>query len=465
MRVLSYFFLLFLFTISGWAANVEERCPVVVLGGGVAGLTSATFLARSGITPIVITGAVIGGAIAQSHNVENWPGEISISGVELSEKMRSQAEAFGADLRAEELVSVDFSVRPYLITTRAILSGENQLKQYRTDSCIIALGSTAKRLGVQGESNYWSEGVYTCAVCDGALYRGKVVAVVGGGDAALIEAQYLANIAAKVHLFVRGKGFRSVEKMRMQEILSNSKIEVHYESIVSEIQGDGDKVTHLMISRAGLLSHIPVDALFLAIGSTPNSHPFAGQLALEPNGCIHLVKDQETSKPGIYAVGDITDSKYQQAVTAAGAAAKAAIQSQQFIGSLIAQEGKKEREKSNAHTTLEVLSSKQWEEELRSAKGVVIADFYSTHCGPCRTFAPIYEAWAKKYGDKCTFLKVNADKVPELFQKYRVRGVPTILLFDEKGQVVRTMVGLGETAAIERHLQGLKNPKIDEKLY
>ncbi len=438
------------------ASAAEERCPVVVIGGGVAGLTSATFLARAGIVPVVITGPVIGGAIAQSHNVENWPGELSISGTDLSEKMRSQAEALGADLRAEELISVDFSQQPYLITTRPLF-GDGQLKHYRTDSCIIALGSTPKRLGVPGESNYWSQGVYTCAVCDGAFYKNKVVAVVGGGDAALIEAQYLANVAAKVHLLVRGQAFRSVEQVRMQEILSHPKIQVHYGTTVDEIAGDGERVTLLKLaSGEGKTSTLAVDALFLAIGSQPNSEAFAGQLALYPNGSIKLHNDQETSRPGIYAVGDITDGKYQQAVTAAGSAAKAAIQAQQYVGSILAKQQKKEAEKVASRTVVEIRSMKQFEHELSQSKDPVIVDFYSTRCGPCRTFAPTYDAWARRYGDHCKFLKVNAEHAPEVFNKYSIRAVPTLLLLEPSGKMIRMSVGLGDIGAIEKQLESFQ---------
>ncbi|MES2122302.1 MAG: FAD-dependent oxidoreductase, partial [Chlamydiota bacterium] len=319
------------------------------------------------------------------------------------------------------------------------------------------LGSTPKRLGVPGESAYWSQGVYTCAVCDGAFYKNKVVAVAGGGDAALIEAQYLANVAAKVHVFVRGQAFRSVEQVRMQEILSHPKIQVHYGTIVAEVKGDGEKVTHVTLAQGeGRTSTLPVNALFLAIGSQPNSEAFAGQLALYPNGSIKLQNDQETSKPGVYAVGDITDGKYQQAVTAAGSAAKAAIQAQQYVGSIIAKQQKKESEKIASRTVVEIRSMKQFEHELSQSKDPVIVDFYSTKCGPCRTFAPTYDAWARRYGDRCTFLKVNADFAPEVFSKYSIRAVPTLLLLDPSGKMIRMSVGLGDIGAIEKHLESFQ---------
>ena len=441
---------------------LEEELPVVILGGGVGALTSAIYLARAGIPPVVITGPFVGGTITQSHNVQNWPGESSISGLDLGDKVKSQAELNGAVLNAESVISVDFSKRPFLITTKEAFGSE---KKYKAQSVIIALGATPNLLNVPGETGpngYWSRGVYSCAVCDGSLYKDKVVAIVGGGDGALIEAQYLSNIASKVHILVRGDSFRAIEKERLKEVLSRTNVEVHYKTNIKEIKGDGQKATHLVVqdSFSRRLKDLPVDALFLAIGSFPNTQFFQGQLELDAQGYIVLKKHQQTSIEGIYAVGDVSDPEFKQAVSAAGDAAKAAMQAQKFLAAsgtalkavpVIANEKKSELKK-----VIEIKSVDQFASEVKDAKGPIFIDFYSTHCGPCRTFSPLYETWAKEHGGRTKFLKVNADHARELFEQYQIRAVPTLVILDEKGNIVRKSIGSREISEIDKRLEKIK---------
>src|SRR5581483_9720015 len=250
-KILYFLNLLILFTQAQLRAEViEHEHPVVILGGGVAALTSAVYLSRAGISPLVITGPSIGGTITQSSNVQNWPGEISISGSELGEKVRHQAEMNGAILQPETVVAVDFSKRPFLITTKKVIGSGEDLMYYRAHSVIIALGSTPNYLGVPGEvesNGHLSPGVYTCAVCDGSLFKDKVVAVVGGGDSALIEAEYLSNIASKVHILLRKAQFRAGEKQRLKEILSNPKIQVHYNTTIKQIKAEQGQLSRLLV--------------------------------------------------------------------------------------------------------------------------------------------------------------------------------------------------------------------------
>ncbi len=449
------------------AEVVEEEHPVVILGGGVAALTSAVYLSRAGITPVVITGPSIGGTITQSHNVQNWPGEISILGMDLGEKMKQQAERNGAVLQSEVVVSVDFSKRPYLVTTKKIIGSDEQLKRYRTQSVIIALGANPNLLNVPGEtgnSGYWSQGVYSCAICDGSLYKDKVVAVVGGGDSALIEAQYLSNIASKVHILVRKEQFRTVEKQRLNEILSNPNIQVHYRTVVKEIKGDGEKVTHLVLvdSKAQNTWELPTDALFLAIGSRPNTELFNNQLELDAAGYIVLKQHQQTSLEGVYAIGDVADPEFKQAVSAAGDAAKAAIQAQKFLASqaLLAKKDQhlaKAENKPENKKVIEIHSRQEFEKELRDTKVPIFVDFYSTHCGPCRMFSPLYDDWAREYGGKVKFLKVNADHAEEIFRQFQIRVVPTLIILDEKGNVVRKSSGFHEISEVDKRLEKIKD--------
>ncbi len=448
----------------------EEEHPVVILGSGVGALTSAVYLSRAGITPVVITGPSIGGTITQSHNVQNWPGEMSISGVELGDRVRNQAELNGAILQPELVVSVDLSKRPFLITTKQIIGSTEQFKRYKAQSVIIALGATPNLLNVPGESGqggYWSRGVYSCAVCDGSLYKDKVVTVVGGGDSALIEAQYLSNIASKVHLIVRRDEFRSVEKERMKEILSRPNIEVHYKTIVKEIKGDGDKVTHLLLESTASrqASELKTDALFLAIGALPNSGLFRNQLELDPSGYIVLKKHQQTSVEGVYAIGDVSDPEFKQAISAAGDAAKAAMQAQQYLASSAALSQQKEalakaEIKPEARKVIEISSKEQFDKEIREADGAVFVDFYSTHCGPCRTFSPVYDDWAKQFGGKIKFLKVNADRAEEIFRAYQIRAVPTLVILDSKGNIIRKSTGFNEISEVDKRLEKMKDKTV-----
>lgn len=437
----------------------EEEKQVVILGSGIGALTSALYLSRAGITPIVITGPSLGGTITQSHNVQNWPGELSISGIELSEKVKKQVELSGAILQPESVVSVDLSKRPFLITTKKTIGASESLKTYRAHAMIIALGATPNRLNIPGEENYWSRGVYSCATCDGTHYKGKVVAVVGGGDSALIEAQYLSNIASKVHLFVRKEAFRTVEKERMQKILALPNIQVHYQSTLQEIKGDGDKLTHLTINTSAQKTwQLELDALFLAIGARPNTDLFRSQLELDPSGYILLKKHQMTSIDGVYAIGDVADPEFKQAISAAGDASKAAIQAQQY---LVAHSPSplattKQETPPTAGKVLEIHSKEQLEAELRSANGPVFVDFYSTYCGPCRTFSPVYEEWAKSFGGKIKFLKVNSAHAEELFRHYQIRAVPTLIILDSSGNIIRRSTGFKEISEVDKRLEQLK---------
>jgi|SRR5579862_1349161 len=440
----------------------EERCPVVILGGGMGALTSATYLARAGIPPIVITGPVIGGTITLSTEVQNWPGEITISGDALSEKLYKQAEFNGAILRSEIVVSVDFSQRPFTIVTKPVFSdGNDGVKKYKTDACIIALGATPNLLNVPGEMKYWTRGVYTCAVCDGSLYKDKIVAVVGGGDSALVEAQYLSNIAKKVYLIVRADQMRTVEKRRSQEILSRSNIEVLYETTVKEIKGEGEKMTRLLLqsNRKNVLWEIETDALFLAIGSKPNTELFLNQLDLDKGNYIALKKNQQTSIEGVYAIGDVADPEFKQAVSAAGDGAKAALQAQQFLASNSFPLEKKDitvASPTNKPNVIEISSREQFDKELKEANGPIFVDFYTPRCGPCRMFGPLYDSWAKDFNGQIKFLKVNAETVEELFNVYHINVVPTLIIFDSKGEVVRKSTGSREIAKIEKCLQKVK---------
>jgi thioredoxin reductase (NADPH) len=446
-------------------SNEEKVYPVVILGGGVGALTSAVYLQRAGIETVVIEGQNPGGAIAQSPSVHNWPGEVEIDGGTLVEKIRNQASYNGATFRSEEVIHVDFSKNPLEITTRSVLDPEQKQTIY-AKSAILATGSTPRFLGVPGESgenSYWTKGVYTCAVCDGALYKNKDVAVIGGGDSAIIEADYLSKIARKVYVIVRSGHFRTVEIMRKNELLARDNVEVLYETQVKEIQGDGQKVTHLVLdSKKDRRKNLNLDGVFVAIGAIPNTDLFKSKLNLDNNGYIKLKHDQETSQRGVFAIGDVADPEYKQAVSAAGDGAKAALQVESFLAGIpasqivakVASEAT-QTPKPAAEGAVEVTNVETFYSALKQGDMPVVVDFYSPYCGPCRQLAPKYEETAKKYGGKIKFFKVNVAEQNELASQYNIYAVPTLVVFSKEGKVIDRKSGLKDINDILKNLDSL----------
>ncbi len=452
------YFFMFLALSSHSLFSAQEEYPVVILGSGVGALTSAIYLGRSNNAPLVISGKVPGGAITQSHNVQNWPGEMEISGLDLTENMERQAAQNGALIRKEVVVSVDFSKRPFIITTQDLFGNPKEVKTIKAQTCIIALGATPNVLNIPGESLYWSRGVYSCAVCDGSLYKDKIVAVVGGGDAAILEAEYLSGIAKKVYVLVRKGQFRSIEQKRIDALIDRANVEILYQTQVREVKGDEEKVTHLTLQQGESNQKLPVDALFLAIGAKPNTALFVNQLDLDKNGYIQLKKTQETSIEGVFAVGDIADPQFRQAITAASDGAKAAIQVQNRLAQQVKSTAKTSsiaRVETPIVSVLEIQSQEQLKKALLSSKGIVFIDFYSTHCAPCRQFAPLYESWANRFQERVTFLKVNANQGRALLEAYQIRAVPTLVILDGEGNLIRKVSG--NFQGIEEKLHQLSN--------
>ena len=470
----------------------QEEASVVVLGGGVGALTSALYLSRAGLQPIVIEGPQPGGLITQSHAVQNWPGELEISGFELVGKLRKQAQANGVRFYPEEVMQVDFSKRPFQIITRS-LDDEGVEHRFRAEGVIIAMGTQPNYLGIPGETGptgYWGRGVTNCAICDGNLYRDKTVGVVGGGDAAVVEALYLSNIAKRVHLFVRKEGFKGVEAKRLETLLAKPNVDIQFQTTVEEIKGDGAKVTGVVLKNKGKTRDFPLDGLFLAIGSKPNTRLFQGTLQLDPQGYIALKKDQQTSIEGVYAIGDIVDPVYKQAISAAGDGAKAALQAQQYLSDranqLIAKKGDETKavagiygaqqasvhadaSETKAHRgeqssrsdreaplskpeVIEITSVEQFERELKSDMPVFV-DFYASWCGPCKQISPRIERSAEHLAGQVKFLKVNVDRVGRLSHRYDVRAMPTVLVFQPDGHISDRKVGSDQITNLLKSLE------------
>lgn len=302
---------------------------VVIIGSGPAGYTAALYAARADLKPVVLAGAQPGGQLMITTDVENYPGfPDGIMGPELMGLFQSQAERFGADVRFETVTKVDFSARPFRLTT-----GE---AEYLAHSVIISTGASAKWLGLPGEMHFGGYGVSACATCDGFFFRGKEVIVVGGGDTAMEEADYLTKHASKVILIHRRDEFRA-SKIMQERVLKNPKVEVLYNTVISEICGCEEphrKVTHVKLSNVKTMemTERPIDGVFVAIGHRPNSDLFDGILHRDEVGYLCVEPGSTKTKiPGVFAAGDVADPIYRQAVSAAGTGCMAAIDAERYL--------------------------------------------------------------------------------------------------------------------------------------
>ncbi|MDR3634996.1 MAG: FAD-dependent oxidoreductase [Isosphaeraceae bacterium] len=336
-----------------------SHSAVIVVGSGSAGLTAALYTARANLAPVVFEGKEPGGQLTWTTVVENFPGfPEGVMGPELMELIRRQAQRFGADCRYETVTSVDLSRRPFHVTTSTDPSDpEAQTADYTADALVVATGASARTLGIEHEMHYMGYGLGTCATCDGALYRGKHVGVVGGGDTAVEEATFLTRYASKVSLFHRRDQLRA-SKIMQDRLLANAKIEPVWNVEVAEYLGED--TPHRALTGARLRStkngetlDFPLDGLFLAIGHSPNTAVFKGQLAMTPEGYLLTPlalawKDVQapaglrermanygsaTSVEGVFAAGDVVDTHYRQAITAAGSGCAAAIDCEKWLES------------------------------------------------------------------------------------------------------------------------------------
>ena len=296
---------------------------VLVIGSGPAGYTAAIYAIRAGYKVKLITGNQDGGQLTITSFIENYPGfSEKITGPELMMRMKQQAEHLGVQVEYDMIESVDFSSRPF------ICNGESG-NIYESRSVIIATGANAKWLGLESEDRYKNKGVSACATCDGFFFKNKIVAVVGGGNAAVEEAIYLTNFAEKVFLIHRRDSLRA-EKIMQDRLMGNPKIEVVWNSRVAEILGDEKRVTGVLLENDGKLQKIDLDGVFVAIGHSPATKIFKEKLDLDENGYI-IVDGTKTSVKGVFAAGDVCDPIYRQAIVSAGQGCKAAIDADKFL--------------------------------------------------------------------------------------------------------------------------------------
>ena len=312
-----------------------RHSPLLILGSGPAGYTAAVYSARANLNPVLITGLAQGGQLMTTTEVDNWPADAAgVMGPELMQRFQQHAERFGTEMIFDQIHKVELRQRPFKLTGDA---GE-----YTCDALIIATGASARYLGLESEEAFKGKGVSACATCDGFFYRKQKVAVIGGGNTAVEEALYLANIAAEVHLVHRRTEFRAEKILinRLHEKVSQGIIKLHLEQTLDEVLGDEMGVTGIQMksTKDGSVSQLELMGVFIAIGHSPNTEIFRNQLDMK-DGYLKVKGGSDgfatqTSIPGVFAAGDVADHIYRQAITSAGTGCMAALDAERYLDSL-----------------------------------------------------------------------------------------------------------------------------------
>ena len=319
---------------SGSTVMIEKEFPksekrktnfdVIIIGGGPAGYTSGIYCSRARHETLILTGVLPGGQLVNTTEVENYPGfEHGVMGPDLMITMRKQTERMGAKIIDDEVIDVDFRHKPFKILTAS--------EEYECKAVIIATGASPRKLGIVGEQTYGGKGVSYCATCDGPFFRNQEIVVVGGGDSAIEEATFLTKFGKKVHVIHRKDQLRA-SKVMQERAFSNPKIEMHWNTVVSDISGDG-KVQSVILSdvKSNVKTSLSVGAVFVAIGHEPNTKVFKDRVELDEQGYIKLKDHTKTSIQGVFAAGDVHDHRYRQAITAAGFGCMAAIDVDRYL--------------------------------------------------------------------------------------------------------------------------------------
>lgn len=433
---------------------------VVIIGSGPAGYTAAIYAARANLKPLMFegfqAGGLPGGQLMTTTEVENFPGfPEGITGPKLMDRMKAQAERWGTECYTEDVTEVDLSQRPFMIR-----SSEREVKAH---SIIIATGATAKRLNLPAEAQYWSNGISACAICDGAtpIFKAEELAVVGGGDSAAEEAAYLTKYGSHVHLLVRREQMRASKAMQ-DRVLNNPKITVHWNVQPADVFGENGRMdgVKLQNTQTGEESELRVRGLFYAIGHTPNTSLFKGQLDLDEVGYI-ITKPNSvaTSVEGVFAAGDVQDHEYRQAITAAGTGCMAALLAERWLAerhlieefhqspeSEVAKPVEEEKTVADTEATFSIGETRHYggyalRKLFHESDRLIMVKYVSPNCGPCHTLKPILNKVVDEYDGKIHFIEIDIDAEPEIAQNAQVTGTPTVQFFKDK-DLVKEMKGV-----------------------
>ncbi len=436
---------------------------VVIIGSGPAGFTAAIYAGRANLKPVVFegfqAGGIPGGQLMTTTEVENFPGfPQGITGPQLMQDMKAQAQRWGAELYTEDVTSVDLSQRPFVV--------RSEERELRTHSLIIATGATAKRLHLPGEGIYWNRGMSACAICDGAMpmFKGVELVVIGGGDTACEEATYLTKFGSHVHMLVRGDKMRASKAMQ-DRVLNNPKITVHWHTEAVDVVGNDLRLTGVKVrnNQTGEISELAAGGLFYAIGHKPNTDLFKGQLELDEIGYIVTQPGSvATSVEGVFAAGDVQDHEFRQAITAAGTGCMAAMLAERWLSehglaqefhalpqshpepSRAAEESGVEEASfaEDGHNDLDL--SKTCHEgsyALRrlyhESDRLLMVKYTAPTCGPCHALKPILNKIVDEFPEKLHVVEIDIEKDPEIAEAGGVTGTPTVQFFKNKAMVAQ----------------------------
>ncbi|MDJ0647794.1 MAG: thioredoxin-disulfide reductase [Xenococcaceae cyanobacterium MO_188.B19] len=432
---------------------------IVIIGSGPAGFTAAIYAARANLKPLMFeglqAGGIPGGQLMTTTEVENFPGfPEGITGPQLMEQMKLQAERWGTECYTEDVVEVDLSQRPFTIRSTE--------REVQAHSIIIATGATAKRLGLPSEKTYWNNGISACAICDGAapIFIGEELVVIGGGDSAAEEAIYLTKYGSHVHLLVR-KGEMRASKAMQDRVLANPKVTVHWHTEAVDVFGEKGRMTGIKVrnKQTGVETDIAAKGLFYAIGHNPNTSLFTGQLELDTVGYIKVQPGTvATSIAGIYAAGDVQDHEYRQAITAAGTGCMAALSAERYLSehNLIteySQQPVTEKEivtqtktPEATENTFDINATRHYggyalRKLFHESDRVLMVKYVSPTCGPCKTLKPMLDKIVEEYESKVHFVEIDIVEEPEIAKMGQVIGTPTVQFFHNQ-ELVKEMKGI-----------------------
>ncbi|MEK0180959.1 MAG: thioredoxin-disulfide reductase [Oscillatoriales cyanobacterium] len=427
---------------------------LVIIGSGPAGYTAAIYAGRANLKPVVFEGyqmgGVPGGQLMTTTEVENFPGfPEGITGPELMDRMKAQAVRWGAELYTEDVTFVDLSQRPFTV--------RSEDREITTHTIVIATGATAKRLHLPSEEKYWNLGISACAICDGAtpIFKNVELAVVGGGDTAAEEGVYLTKYGSHVHMLVRSSSMRASKAMQ-DRVLNNPRITVHWNTEPVDVYGNG-KLEGIRVrnTETGTESNLPVNGLFYAIGHTPNTGLFQGQLELDKIGYIRPKHGSvETSVEGVYAVGDVQDHEFRQAITAAGSGCMGAMLAERWLSAkgltqeFHQTESSLETPAPVAETPRVRETSENFDIKLTRHEGayalrklfhdsdrLIVVKYASPSCGPCHSLKPILNKVVDEFDGKIHYVEIDIEEDPEIAENAGVVGTPTIQYFKDKALV------------------------------